>query len=102
LVVEDEAAGAELLADVDAPAPVLEAVLEAELEAALEAELEGALETLPVPAVLDGEEEEPPLPLTAAPLMQLTSTVLTLTGGLRFWRPNAKHPATAPSVTLQY
>lgn len=77
LVVEDEAAGAELLADVEAPA----AVLEADLEAALEAEL-AALVTLLEPAVLDGDEEELPLPLTAAALMQLTSTELRLTGGV--------------------
>jgi hypothetical protein len=101
LVVEDEAAGAELLADVDAPAAVLEPVLEAELEVELAGELE--LEPLLEPAVLDGEEEEElPLPLTAALLMQLTSTELRLIGGLRFWRPNEKHAATAPSVTLQY
>jgi hypothetical protein len=100
LVVEDEAAGAELLADVDAPAAVLEPVLEAELEVELAGELE--LEPLLEPAVLDGEEEELPLPPTAALLMQLTSTELRLIGGLRFWRPNEKHVATAPSVTLQY
>jgi len=86
LVVED-AAGAEPLA---------------ELAAAPEAELDGLLEPLLEPAVLDGEEEEPPLPLTAALLRQLTLTVLTLTGGFRFCRPNEKHAATAPSVTLQY